>query len=206
MTVAELRDAGLVWHQAEERFQLDPPDEVELEAGDDVYSMGGVMLVGQHTASGPMAFRQVRREAPDGLARNQIIPSVAARTRDLPGPRGRKSKDRLSLHEPIRLPAQDWSRAQVPTLFRRHALRHYIAPTWLRLGAPINEVAEYLGDDQRAVLTTYAHVLGEAQRRDFASRLAAAETESPRPVHSAHTFGSESSATSPNRDGSGLGI
>ncbi|WP_341946405.1 tyrosine-type recombinase/integrase [Microbacterium sp. LWH11-1.2] len=93
-----------------------------------------------------------------------------------------------------------------PLGFRRHALRHYAASTWLRLGTPINEVAEYLGDDPRTVLTTYAHVLGEGQRRDFASRLATAETESPRPVHSTYTFGSESPAMHPNRDGSGFGI
>ncbi|PYC99754.1 hypothetical protein B4U78_014445 [Microbacterium esteraromaticum] len=31
--------------------------------------------------------------------------------------------------------------------FRRHDLRHYAALTWLRLGTPVHEVAEYLGDD-----------------------------------------------------------
>jgi integrase len=62
-----------------------------------------------------------------------------------------------------------------PLGFRRHALRHYAASTWLRLGTPINEVAEYLGDDARTVLAVYAHVLGEGQRLDFAQRLAAAE-------------------------------
>lgn len=73
--------------------------------------------------------------------------------------------------------------------FRRHALRHYAASTWLRLGTPINEVAEYLGDDPRTVLTVYAHVLGEGQRRDFANRLAAAEEASRTSVHSTYTFG-----------------
>jgi integrase len=62
-----------------------------------------------------------------------------------------------------------------PLGFRRHALRHYAASTWLRLGTPVNEVAEYLGDDARTVLKVYAHILGEEQRRDFVSRLAAAE-------------------------------
>lgn len=59
--------------------------------------------------------------------------------------------------------------------FRRHSLRHYAASTWLRLGTPVHEVAEYLGDDPRTVLRIYAHVLGEGQRRDHLSRLADAE-------------------------------
>jgi integrase len=62
-----------------------------------------------------------------------------------------------------------------PLGFRRHALRHYAASTWLRLGTPVHEVAEYLGDDARTVLAVYAHVLGEGQRRDHVTRLAAAE-------------------------------
>lgn len=62
-----------------------------------------------------------------------------------------------------------------PLGFRRHALRHYAASTWLRLGTPVHEVAEYLGDDPRTVLAVYAHVLGEGQRREFAQRLAKAE-------------------------------
>lgn len=63
-----------------------------------------------------------------------------------------------------------------PLGFRRHALRHYAAPTWLRLGTPVHEVAEYLGDEARTVLAVYAHVLGEGQRRDHIRRLAAAES------------------------------
>lgn len=62
-----------------------------------------------------------------------------------------------------------------PLGFRRHALRHYAASTWLRLGTPVHEVAEYLGDDPRTVLTVYAHVLGEDQRRAHLDRLARAE-------------------------------
>jgi len=62
-----------------------------------------------------------------------------------------------------------------PLGFRRHALRHYAASTWLRIGTPIHEVAEYLGDDPRTVLAVYAHILGEQQRRAHAARLAAAE-------------------------------
>lgn len=40
-----------------------------------------------------------------------------------------------------------------PLGFRRHALRHFAASTWLRLGTPVNEVAEYLGDDARGLRT-----------------------------------------------------
>lgn len=62
-----------------------------------------------------------------------------------------------------------------PLGFERHNLRHYAASTWLRLGTPVNEVAEYLGDDPRTVLAVYAHILGEGQRRAHAQRLAHAE-------------------------------
>ena len=65
-----------------------------------------------------------------------------------------------------------------PLGFRRHALRHFAASSWLRLGTPIHEVAEYLGDDPRTVLAVYAHVLGEGQRRDHVRRLAVAERTS----------------------------
>lgn len=64
-----------------------------------------------------------------------------------------------------------------PLGFARHALRHYAASTWLRLGTPVHEVAEYLGDEPRTVLAVYAHVLGERQRREHAERLASAEAE-----------------------------
>ncbi|MGP3534009.1 hypothetical protein ACTU3I_04375 [Microbacterium sp. RD1] len=64
-----------------------------------------------------------------------------------------------------------------PLGFRRHALRHYAASTWLRLGTPPNEVAEYLGDDPRTVLAVYAHILGEGQRLDHLRRLIDAEAE-----------------------------
>lgn len=46
---------------------------------------------------------------------------------------------------------------------RPHMLRHYCASQWLRAGIPINQVAEWLGDDPRTVLKVYAHVLGERQ-------------------------------------------
>jgi integrase len=74
-----------------------------------------------------------------------------------------------------------------PLGFRRHALRHYAASTWLRLGTPVHEVAEYLGDDPRTVLAVYAHILGEGQRRDHVRRLAAAEKFGQEPGHSRDT-------------------
>lgn len=70
-----------------------------------------------------------------------------------------------------------------PLGFRRHALRHYAASTWLRLGTPVHEVAEYLGDDPRTVLKIYAHILGEGQRRDFVRRLTSAEAVQKKPGH-----------------------
>ncbi|MFV0375303.1 tyrosine-type recombinase/integrase [Microbacterium sp.] len=74
---------------------------------------------------------------------------------------------------------------EFPLGFRRHALRHDAASTWLRLGTPIHEVAEYLGDETRTVLAVYAHVLGEGQRRDHVWRLAAAEEFGRESGHSA---------------------
>ena len=66
-----------------------------------------------------------------------------------------------------------------PLGFERHNLRHYAASSWLRLGTPVHEVAEYLGDDPRTVLAVYAHVLGEDQRRAHADRMARAEDPDP---------------------------
>ncbi len=62
--------------------------------------------------------------------------------------------------------------------FHRLALRRYAASTWLRLGAAVHEVAQYLGDEARTVLTVYAQVLGEGQRRDFVQCLGATEPRS----------------------------
>ena len=67
-----------------------------------------------------------------------------------------------------------------PLGVHRHALRHYAASTWLRLGTPVHEVAECLGDDPRTVLAVYAHVLGEGQRRDHVRRLAEDFGKKPR--------------------------
>lgn len=82
-----------------------------------------------------------------------------------------------------------------PLGFTRHALRHYAASTWLRLGTPVNEVAEYLGDDPRTVLAVYAHILGEGQRRAHLDRLARAEHEN----RSGVTWGSPEVEKTPDR-------
>lgn len=52
-----------------------------------------------------------------------------------------------------------------------HDLRHFCASSWLRAGVPINQVAEWLGDDPRTVLKVYAHVLGEEQNKEALRRL-----------------------------------
>lgn len=80
--------------------------------------------------------------------------------------------------------------------FERHNLRHFAASTWLRLGTPIHEVAEYLGDDARTVLAVYAHVLGEEQRRAHADRLAQAETR----ISSGDPWGTPGSGNEPNNE------
>ncbi|WP_353988636.1 tyrosine-type recombinase/integrase [Ruicaihuangia caeni] len=54
---------------------------------------------------------------------------------------------------------------------RVHMLRHYAASSWLRSGVPINQVAAWLGDDPRTVLSVYAHVLGEQQDLQALRRL-----------------------------------
>jgi site-specific recombinase XerD len=76
-----------------------------------------------------------------------------------------------------------------PLGFRRHALRHYAASRWLRLGTPAHEVAEYLGDDPRTVLAVYAHILGEGQRRAHLQRLADAEAAESTGGHLGVTWG-----------------
>jgi integrase len=95
-----------------------------------------------------------------------------------------------------------------PLGFRRHALRHYAASTWLRLGTPVHEVAEYLGDEARTVLKVYAHVLGEGQRRDFVQRLAAAERIVKKSGHSTDTRPKIQPRSQPqtNRNAPGMGL
>jgi len=68
---------------------------------------------------------------------------------------------------------------------RPHMLRHYCASQWLRAGIPINQVAEWLGDDPRTVLKVYAHVLGEQQTIEGLRRLnelASGPSQDPRDV------------------------
>lgn len=68
---------------------------------------------------------------------------------------------------------------------RPHVLRHYCASQWLRAGIPINQVAEWLGDDPRTVLKVYAHVLGEQQTIEGLRRLnelASGPPQDPRDV------------------------
>ena len=54
---------------------------------------------------------------------------------------------------------------------RPHMLRHYCASEWLRAGIPVNQVAEWLGDDPRTVLSVYAHVMGDRQTIEALRRL-----------------------------------
>lgn len=90
--------------------------------------------------------------------------------------------------------------------FRRHALRHYAASTWLRLGTPVHEVAEYLGDDPRTVLKIYAHILGEGQRRDFVRRLGDAEAAQNKAGHYRDTNVSNSATPAIESEPNGFGI
>lgn len=64
-----LRDAGLVWHPAEgDRFQLDLPDEVELEAEADVFTVSGMTIEARHTPSGTdLAFNGTTEWALDAV-------------------------------------------------------------------------------------------------------------------------------------------
>lgn len=93
-----------------------------------------------------------------------------------------------------------------PLGFRRHALRHFAASTWLRLGTPVHEVAEYLGDDPRTVLKIYAHILGEGQRRDFVRRLGDAEAAQKEPAHNQGTSGAGPSQVQAAPGHHGFGI
>ncbi|WOF22578.1 tyrosine-type recombinase/integrase [Microbacterium betulae] len=68
---------------------------------------------------------------------------------------------------------------------RPHMLRHCCASQWLRAGIPINQVAEWLGDDPRTVRKVYAHVLGEQQTIEGLRRLnklASGPSQDPRDI------------------------
>jgi len=74
------------------------------------------------------------------------------------------------------------------------------------MGTPVNEVAEYLGDDARTVLAVYAHILGEGQRLDFAQRLAAAEWAFRNPGNSTATLALSAPQTAQIPDARSFGI
>ncbi len=64
-----LRDAGLVWRPAEgDRFQLDLPDEVELEAEADVFTVSDMTIEARRTPSGTdLAFNGTTEWALDAV-------------------------------------------------------------------------------------------------------------------------------------------
>jgi hypothetical protein len=64
-----LRDAGLVWHPADgDRFQLDLPEEVELEAEADVFTVSGMTIEARRTPSGvDLAFNGTTEWALDAV-------------------------------------------------------------------------------------------------------------------------------------------
>lgn len=64
-----LRDAGLIWHPAEgDRFQLDLPDEVELEVEADVFTVSDMTIEARQTPSGTdLAFNGTTEWALDAV-------------------------------------------------------------------------------------------------------------------------------------------
>ncbi|WP_292798057.1 pilus assembly protein CpaE [Microbacterium sp. UBA6633] len=64
-----LRDAGLTWKPAEgDRFQLDLPDEVELEAEADVFTVSAMTIVARQTPAGTdLAFNGTTEWALDAV-------------------------------------------------------------------------------------------------------------------------------------------
>lgn len=62
---------------------------------------------------------------------------------------------------------------------RVHVLRHYAASQRIRAGIPVNQVAQWLGDDPRTVLHVYAHVMGEQQDRESLAPLNSHEKSEP---------------------------
>ncbi|MGB4136649.1 MAG: pilus assembly protein CpaE [Microbacterium sp.] len=65
-----LRDAGLVWHPAEgDRFQLDLPEDVELEVEADVFTVSGMTIEARGTTGGTyLAFNGTTEWALDSVA------------------------------------------------------------------------------------------------------------------------------------------
>lgn len=64
-----LRDAGLIWHPADgDRFQLDLPDEVELEVEADVFTVSAMTIEARQTAGGTdLAFNGTTEWALDAV-------------------------------------------------------------------------------------------------------------------------------------------
>jgi hypothetical protein len=64
-----LRDAGLVWHPADgDRFQLDLPEEIELEAEADVFTVSAMTIEARQTPSGTdLAFNGTTEWALDAV-------------------------------------------------------------------------------------------------------------------------------------------
>ena len=64
-----LRDAGLSWHPAEgDRFQLDLPEEIELEAEADVFTVSAMTIEARQTPSGTdLAFNGTTEWALDAV-------------------------------------------------------------------------------------------------------------------------------------------
>jgi len=64
-----LREAGLAWHPTEgDRFQLDLPDEVELEAEAEVFTVSGMTIEARQTPSGTdLAFNGTTEWALDAV-------------------------------------------------------------------------------------------------------------------------------------------
>jgi len=64
-----LRDAGLVWHPASgDRFQLDLPDEIELEAEADVFTVSEMTIEARRTPTGTdLAFNGTTEWALDAV-------------------------------------------------------------------------------------------------------------------------------------------
>lgn len=64
-----LRDTGLIWHPADgDRFQLDLPDDVELEAEADVFTVSEMTIEARQTPSGTdLAFNGTTEWALDSV-------------------------------------------------------------------------------------------------------------------------------------------
>ena len=70
-----LRDAGLNWKPAEgDRFQLDLPDEVELEAEADVFTVSAMTIEARQTPAGTdLAFNGTTEWALDAIEEREAV-------------------------------------------------------------------------------------------------------------------------------------